>query len=170
MEKQTRRELLSNAAKTLPIAAVGLATTPTPAVAAQKGTTSTTAFINSFGPNGGFVGTLTVTGFQLVNGVVSAVGTLSGAVVDATGTTVGTVSSQAVTAPAAVTASCEILTLVLGPLHLNLLGLVIDLNQVVLTINAVPGAGNLLGNLLCAVANLLNNPGTLTNLLNNLVS
>ena len=49
----------------------------------------------------------------------------------------------------------------LGPLNLNLLGLVIDLNQVVLNITAVPGAGNLLGNLLCAVVNLLNGLTTL---------
>jgi hypothetical protein len=41
--------------------------------------------------------------------------------------------------PAAATASCDILTLTLGPLDLNLQGLVIHLNQVVLTINAVPG-------------------------------
>jgi len=32
----------------------------------------------------------------------------------------------------------------------------VTLNQVVLDITAVPGAGNLLGNLLCSVANLLN--------------
>lgn len=57
-------------------------------------------------------------------------------------------------APAAT--SCRILNLVLGPLHLNLLGLVVDLNQVHLQITAVGGPGNLLGNLLCAVANLLN--------------
>jgi len=52
-------------------------------------------------------------------------------------------------------AACNILHLVLGPLDLNLLGLVVHLNQVVLDITAVPGAGNLLGNLLCAVAGLL---------------
>jgi hypothetical protein len=52
-------------------------------------------------------------------------------------------------------APCNILHLVLGPLDLNLLGLVVHLNQVVLDITAVPGAGNLLGNLLCAVAGLL---------------
>ena len=38
------------------------------------------------------------------------------------------------------------------------------LNQVHLVITAVPGAGNLLGNLLCAVANLLNGGGSLTSL------
>jgi hypothetical protein len=52
-------------------------------------------------------------------------------------------------------AACNILHLVLGPLDLNLLGLTVHLNQVVLDITAVPGAGNLLGNLLCAVAGLL---------------
>jgi hypothetical protein len=52
--------------------------------------------------------------------------------------------------------TCEILDLVLGPLDLNLLGLVVHLDQVHLNITAVPGAGNLLGNLLCGVANLLN--------------
>lgn len=50
---------------------------------------------------------------------------------------------------------CQILNLVLGPLHLNLLGLVVNLNRVHLTITAVRGPGNLLGNLLCSVAHLL---------------
>jgi hypothetical protein len=52
-------------------------------------------------------------------------------------------------------AACEILSLVLGPLDLNILGLRIQLSKVELDITAVPGAGNLLGNLLCAVAGLL---------------
>jgi hypothetical protein len=56
------------------------------------------------------------------------------------------------TAPAS---ACQILDLTLGPLNLDLLGLVVDLSQVDLDITAVPGAGNLLGNLLCAVAGLL---------------
>jgi len=53
--------------------------------------------------------------------------------------------------------SCQVLKLVLGPLHLDLLGLVVDLygkthvNPVVVTINAVPSQG-LLGQLLCGVA------------------
>ena len=51
--------------------------------------------------------------------------------------------------------SCDVLNLVLGPLHLDLLGLVVDLNQVVLDVVAQTGAGNLLGNLLCAVVSLL---------------
>jgi hypothetical protein len=56
---------------------------------------------------------------------------------------------------AATSNTCRILNLRLGPLHLNLLGLVVNLNRVHLTITAVRGPGNLLGNLLCAVAHLL---------------
>jgi hypothetical protein len=69
-------------------------------------------------------------------------------------------------------ATCDILNLVLGPIHLDLLGLVVDLNQVTLNITAEQAPGNLLGNLLCAVANLLNGPaplGGLTALLNNIL-
>jgi hypothetical protein len=58
-------------------------------------------------------------------------------------------------------ASCQILNLVLGPLDLNLLGLEVHLNRVTLDIEATPGTGNLLGNLLCAVAGLLDNTGVL---------
>jgi hypothetical protein len=59
-------------------------------------------------------------------------------------------------------AACQILNLVLGPINLNVPGLVISIpNPVVLNITAVPGAGNLLGNLLCDVANLLNGGGAL---------
>jgi hypothetical protein len=67
---------------------------------------------------------------------------------------------------------CQILNLTLGPLHLNLLGLVVDLNRVHLRITAVRGPGNLLGNLLCAVANLLNGSAPAaaqTSLLNDLI-
>jgi len=58
-------------------------------------------------------------------------------------------------------AACDVLNLVLGPLHLDLLGLVVDLNQLVLDITAVPGGGNLLGNLLCGVLGLLDIPGAI---------
>jgi hypothetical protein len=57
--------------------------------------------------------------------------------------------------------SCDILNLRLGPLDLDLLGLEVHLNTVVLNIVATPGSGNLLGNLLCAVAGLLDNTGVL---------
>jgi hypothetical protein len=40
----------------------------------------------------------------------------------------------------------------------------VDLNQIVLDITAQAGPGNLLGNLLCAIANLLNPAGVTTGL------
>jgi hypothetical protein len=91
-----------------------------------------------------------------------AVGTLVGTFTDATTQAARTVVSQVALPvdPAQTTATCPILHLVLGPLDLNLLGLTVHLNQVVLDITAVSGPGNLLGNLLCAVANLLNGTGT----------
>lgn len=73
---------------------------------------------------------------------------------------------------AATANTCRILNLRLGPLHLNLLGLVVNLNRVHLTITAVRGPGNLLGNLLCAVAHLLDGSApaaSQANLLNDVV-
>jgi hypothetical protein len=66
-------------------------------------------------------------------------------------------------------ASCQILHLDLGPLSLNLLGLQVDLSEVILDITAQQGAGNLLGNLLCAVTGLLDNPGGLSRVLNQIL-
>lgn len=55
--------------------------------------------------------------------------------------------------------SCSILSLDLGPLFLDILGLVIDLEPVILDIFAQTGSGNLLGNLLCAVTGLFDGVG-----------
>jgi hypothetical protein len=75
---------------------------------------------------------------------------------------------------AAQAAPCDILNLVLGPLDLDLLGLQVHLDRVVLNIVAQSGAGNLLGNLLCSVAGLLDGGlggvlGRLTRLLNRIL-
>jgi hypothetical protein len=71
-------------------------------------------------------------------------------------------------------ATCDILHLVLAPLDLDLLGLKVHLDRVVLNIVAESGAGALLGNLLCAVTGLLDGGlggqlGRLTNLLNRIL-
>src|SRR3954469_22429643 len=85
-------------------------------------------------------------------------------------------TTRALAAAALPAGACSILNLVLGPLHLNLLGLIVDLNRVVLNIIGQTGAGNLLGNLLCAVAGLLDgNPlgqqlGQVAALLNSLLA
>jgi hypothetical protein len=60
--------------------------------------------------------------------------------------------------------SCDILFLDLGPIFLDVLGLQVDLSQIVLDIDAVSGSGNLLGNLLCQLVSLLDGSGLLTNI------
>jgi hypothetical protein len=55
---------------------------------------------------------------------------------------------------------CPILSLELGPIFLDLLGLVVETSPICLTITAYEGGG-LLGDLLCAVANLLGSGLTL---------
>jgi hypothetical protein len=57
--------------------------------------------------------------------------------------------------------ACNVLALDLGPLNLDLLGLVVNLNEVILDITAQPGPSNLLGNLLCGVLGLLDLPGAI---------
>lgn len=119
------------------------------------------------GNGGTFTGTLSITSFAVQNGQLLANGILNGTAVDPL---LGTkqVTNLPVSLPAAIGGTCQILDLTLGPLHLDLLGLVIDLNQVHLTITAQQGPGNLLGNLLCAVANLLNSNAS-TNAINQVV-
>jgi hypothetical protein len=147
------------------------AKTATSAPAASVGSLTSVVkgtFTNSAG-KGTFSGTFTPQKFSVTNGVLHATGVLKGTLTNANGTSLGTVN-QTVTdsvntsAAANAVAGCQVLNLVLGPLNLNLLGLVVTLNQVTLNITAVPGAGNLLGNLLCAVVNLLNGTGGLASL------
>jgi hypothetical protein len=84
-------------------------------------------------------------------------------------------ASEAVSAAAAPAQSCQVLNLVLGPLHLDLLGLVVDLygkthnDPVIVTINAEPTKG-LLGQLLCGLAGGggISSLGGLQSLLNSL--
>ena len=52
-------------------------------------------------------------------------------------------------------ADCPILHLEINEIHLNLLGLTVDTSDICLNIDAHPGPGNLLGNLLCDVSHLL---------------
>lgn len=134
---------------------------------------ATSGPLSSLG-TGTFNGTFNIQQFVNQNGTLTAVGTLVGTVTGAGGQVTNVVVNNVSTAVTAAQASCPILSLTLGPLHLDLLGLVVDLNQVNLNITAVPGAGNLLGNLLCDVANLLNSNGGaltgITNLLNQILS
>ncbi|GAB2602603.1 hypothetical protein GCM10027087_49240 [Paractinoplanes abujensis] len=128
---------------------------PAPVAAAVPSAPVTGTFTDAAGGTGTFTGTFTPAKFVAQNGDLLATGKLTGTLTDSSGTALGTVD-QSVNAPVAIAqATCRVLDLVLGPLHLDLLGLTVDLNQLHLVINAVPGPGNLLGNLLCAIAGLL---------------
>jgi hypothetical protein len=103
-----------------------------------------------------FTGVLSITNFVAQNGVLMAVGTLSGALADATGNVIRTIQDQPVAFQiTSLDPSCPILFFRLGPLDLNVLGLVVHLNAIELNITAQTGRGNLLGNLLCALVSLL---------------
>jgi hypothetical protein len=124
--------------------------------------------ITGTGPGGTFTGVFDLQRFAVEDGAVVATGLLTGTLT----TTAGVVTSIArtITLPVAVgETTCQILHLDLGPLALDLLGLQINLSRVVLDITAQAGAGNLLGNLLCAVAGLLDDPSGLARLLNQIL-
>jgi len=72
--------------------------------------------------------------------------------------------------PNAATAECPVLDLTLGPIDLNLLGLEVKTSPICLSLTALPGPGNLLGNLLCDVSHLLDGGTPLGNILGGLTS
>lgn len=168
-----------------------VAITATTASAAKPGAAAvnvpvTGTVTNGVNQVGTFTGSYTVNRVVNDGGQLAALATVSGTITNtATGLTQN-VPATAVTLPLAAAsggsgvvaqqaASCEILDLTLGPLDLDLLGLVVHLDTVHLNITAEPGQGNLLGNLLCAVAGLLDPPtggggGGLGGLLNGIVA
>ncbi|GID96186.1 hypothetical protein Adi01nite_55980 [Amorphoplanes digitatis] len=148
------------AALGLSFAGAGVANAAPSAPAAAPPVTALATPITGTADNGSFAGTFTPTGFSQRNGNLLATGVLTGTVSDSSGATIGTVT-RTVSMPVTVAAAtCQVLNLVLGPLHLDLLGLVVDLNQVHLVITAVQAPGSLLGNLLCAITHLLDGTPT----------
>jgi hypothetical protein len=144
----------------------------------------------------GFNGTYTIERFTTRNGKMVAVGKVRGTLrkqgktrrvakngvimpASVAGAGPATLGAQAAQQPQPqpplpdIPNACEILNLALGPITLNLLGLVVRTNRIEVRIDAVPGPGNLLGNLLCAVTNLLNPTsalGQLTGAINQLTA
>lgn len=153
----------------LALAAALLIAAPTAALAAVPGPASQTVAARPSGtltvPIVGTNGTdavATITSFQLIDGTLTAVGTITGDVTTLVGGVPVTATLTDAPFSAPVTdiqtgGSCQILALDLGPIHLDLLGLIVDVSAVQVDITAQPGPGNLLGNLLCAVAHLLDN-------------
>jgi hypothetical protein len=151
---------------------VGVTSTQTAEAAPRKKPSITTeenqVTGNIVGSDQKVEGTYKITKFAVEKGKLVAKGTFTGNIVgDPEGTikkavTVPVVGAAADPGAAAqdvqALAICPILDLSLGPLDLNLLGLVVHLDEVNLQIDAESGSGNLLGNLLCAVAGLLDGP------------
>lgn len=151
--------VLAAGAGLLPVASADAASPGVPTSAAQAvskaaPTPSALPVSGTLADGTAFTGQISNLSTQVVNGVLTMTGTITGTGLPAGGTTF-TAPVQNITDPGA----CQVLTLNLGPLHLDLLGLVVDLAPVNLDITAQPGAGNLLGNLVCAVAGLLDNTG-----------
>lgn len=147
--------LLSLGAAAL-ISGTGVAAAAPPDVQGNK----TTANVHGKADNGSVLnGKYKITSFEQRGDQIFAIGDLTGKL---TGQgPAQDVSQTGLAIPvdlAQTNASCQVLDLVLGPLDLNLLGLTVHLDTVHLNITAVPGAGNLLGNLLCGLAGLLDNP------------
>ena len=105
-------------------------------------------------------------------GNLKVVGRLEGRILNDNGRVVDTVAERVRTHVAVgQRAECPILKLRTGRIFLELLGLQLDIAPIAIDLTAVPG--NLLGNLLSAVAGLLDGPGLLSQLialLNALVS
>jgi hypothetical protein len=159
--------LAVTAAAFLPFAA------PSAAQAADQ-TTGVSIPISTASAQGTFTGMLRITSFGVQNNVLVASGTVTGTVVGVGGAASSVVRTVTIPVNTGSTAkvasakalSCDILHLELGPLDLDLLGLVVHLDRIVLDLSAAPGAGNLLGNLLCSVTNLLNTAGSLAQIAN----
>lgn len=139
---------------------------PVELVGEVTGTVTTAA-----GQTGTFTGTEQIVAFALdeAGALVARVRVVGRAVVGNDKTRIDELVTVPVQVPGVAAAgdvgvqqlACPILDLDIGAIHLDLLGLVIDLAPVHLDIVAEPGAGNLLGNLLCAIVGLLDLPGAL---------
>jgi len=144
---------------------------PTKTVLESEFGSMTSKVSGDFGRRGTVAGTFTPRRFAARDGNLVAIGKLRATMTRGNGEVVGKAVEQ-IRIPVrnangdAVRVDnrrpCQILNLVLGPLDLNLLGLEVHLNRVVLDIVGQPGPGNLLGNLLCAIAGLLDRNGVLT--------
>jgi hypothetical protein len=111
-----------------------------------------------------FNGTYTIKRFTQSGGKLYAVGTLKGRLkgrrVTRSGVRIPAALERhqqagASQLPNPTPGACQVLDLVLQPIDLNLLGLRVATSRIEVLIEAIPGAGNLLGNLLCAITGIL---------------
>ena len=165
----TAAAIITTVAVAVPASTASTASTTRASTIAASTNGYTSHVVGSFGKAGTVRGHYVPKRSYVVGGVTKVQGDLTVTLRRASGALVGRVTRHDVALPVrargahltsaalstTAAASCTLLHLVLGPLDLNLLGLKVHLNRVVLDITAAPGPGNLLGNLLCAVAHLL---------------
>ena len=162
MQRRTFFRQTSTASLGAAVLGLGAITSATAAPTSAQGGSLTLPVAGTL-PTGAFSGTFDLQEFDVQDGQLVAIGTLSGTLTNLLGGVIGTVTDLAVTLPVSnLSATCDILHLELGPLDLDLLGLVVHLDKVVLDIDAESGSGNLLGNQLCAVARLLDGSASLS--------
>jgi hypothetical protein len=118
--------------------------------------------VSTADPTGTFTGTFDVTQFIAQNGQLFAVGALTGTVTNLVTGAVTTVSQVLVAPLQAADGSCSILHLELGPIDLDLLGVLVHTDKIVVDLSAQSGPGNLLGNLLCGVTHALDSNASAT--------
>jgi len=178
----TSRTLLVAAVAALAVMLIGGAG---PAAAQTSGTPLTKSIAMTGKAKNGkkFTGTYTIERFTRSGSKQYAVGTLKGRLKGRR------VKREDVRIPIALARSaqasqipptpnaCQILNLTLQPIDLNLLGLRVRTSRIDLRIEGVPGAGQLLGNLLCGVLGILDpqaatpaTPSQLTQVLNALLA
>jgi len=102
---------------------------------------------------------VSITGVTLTNLLTNTANKITGVA----GTLTGTIAGQTFSTPfqispsaTATHAGIPILDLHISPIHLSLLGLNVDTSNICVDISAQRGPGNLLGNLVGGIANLLN--------------
>ena len=111
----------------------------------------------------------TITDLALVDGQLVASGSVSGTIRgrDFTAPFENVPVDIALAENQPTNAVCDVLALSLGPINLDVLGLVVETSPICLEITADP-TGGLLGSLLCSVANLLNQGLTIGDILSGL--
>lgn len=117
----------------------------------------------------GFTGTLTLQEFVVEGGQLVAVSTLAGTLTTGTGTTNIVLGVDLPVDLSSFTATCQTLHLEVGPLDLNLLGVAIHADALVIDVNSTTSSGLRRG-LLCAIGNAGDNPTVLARHLNQLLT
>ena len=164
----TRSRYLAISVAVATLVAAVLAATATPAAGGATGptATSTTAVLHVGFAVQRFVkqGTHLVAIGRTISTITAADGSRYTKIEPFTSRVVrkAAVSSSSVRTTQSAARICSVLNLTLGPLHLALLGLIVDINQVNLTITA-DSNGGLLGSLLCGLAGGGGILGTATN-------